>query len=157
PVAEEVARLIVLIEEHERRTGVVQDANEPSEPPWVDERLAADSKRLVALAVPKVLEANGHALQLAIDEHVAKCRKDPMAAALEVIERDPDCTSDLAFSVRSIARQETIAELDRRHPGLNLVMTQSECLRNYTQLVLSFARRHVVAAHGAQALTESPL
>src|SRR5262249_30795656 len=79
------------------------------------------------------------------------------AAALEVIERDPDCASDLAFYVRSIARQQTIAELDRQKPGLNLVMALGECLRNYTQLALSFARRHVVAAHGAQSLTESPL
>jgi hypothetical protein len=157
PVADEVARLIVLVEELERRTGAVQDPREPKEPAWVDERIAAHRERLVALAVPKVLEAGGHALKLAIDAYAAESAGDPLHAALAVIERDPDSAADLAFSVRSIARQETIAELDRQEPGLNLSMTQGECLRNYTQLALSFARRHVVASHGAQSLTESPL
>ncbi len=156
PVSEEIARLIVLIEEHERQTGVVQDPREPKEPPWVDERIAKSRERLVALAIPKVVEANGHAIQLAIDE-LAASGKDAFAAARQVIEHDADFASDLAFSIRSIARQEVIEELDRRHPKLNLLSTQGECLRNYTQLAYSFARRSVLAAHGAQGLTESPL
>ncbi len=157
PVAEEVARLIVLIEEEERQSGVLQDPRKPMDPPWVETRIAKQAERLTTLAVPRVVEASGHETQLAIERLAKTTGRDAVAAAREFVVRDADLASDLACSIRSVARQEVIEELEQSGAAPNLRKSQAECLRNYSQLTVSFARRMVVASHGAQALTENPL
>lgn len=157
PLAEEVSRLAVLLEEEEREAACEVDPRRTVDPIRVDAHIHANRDRLASLAVPKVVEANGRAIEIAIEEAMAGRSVSREAATLATIEADEDFKADLEFYVRSIARQEVIEELDRCYPELNLLATQGEYLRNHTQLALSFARRAVVAAHQAQQLTEHPL
>ncbi len=157
PVADEVSRLAVLIEEDERQSNRTSDPQRATDPDWVDTHIKAHRERLVALAIPKVVEANGRAMEMVIEQAMAARSSTYEQAARAASDNDGDFRADLEFYVRSIARQEVIAELDRRHPALNIVRAQGEYLRNHTQLALSYARRAVVAAHQAQDLTEHPL
>src|SRR5260370_35043844 len=68
PVADEIARLIVLIEETERRPGTGQHPKHPLEPAWLDERSRSARDRLLALALPKLPEPNRHLLKLPTNE-----------------------------------------------------------------------------------------
>jgi len=157
PVAEEIARLAVLIEEDERRNSRAPKFDRTDDPAWVAKHIKAHRSRLTALAIPKVVEANGRAMQQQIEE-LATAKRLPVAKATRAaIAADADFAADLEYYVRSIARQEVLEELDRTSPELNLLRTQGEYLRNHTQLAVSFARRAVIAEHNAQQLTESPL
>jgi hypothetical protein len=157
PVADEVSRVAVLIEEEERQANRGAEPQHTSDPSWVDAHIKANRERITALAIPKVVEANGRAIELAIDETMIARSLSREEAARAVSEADTDFKADLEFYIRSIARQEVIIDLDQRFPELNILRTQGEYLRNHTQLAHSFARRAVVAAHQAQDLTEHPL
>src|ERR1700690_760783 len=157
PVADEVSRVAVLIEEEERQANRGADPQHTSDPSWVDAHIKANRERITALAIPKVVEANGRAIELAIDETMIARSLSREEAARGGSEGDRDFKGDLEFYIRSLARQEVIIELDQRFPELNILRTQGEYLRNHTQLALSFARRAVVAAHQSQDLTEHPL
>ena len=156
PVADEVSRLAVLIEEDEREERRSVDWTNVDDPPSVGELIVAQRERLVALALPKVVEANGRAIQQQIEALVAERSLSVDAATSLAIEQDPDFAADLEFFVRSLARQERVEALDREFPERNILKTQADYVRNHTQLALSMARRAVIAAHGAQALTEDP-
>ena len=156
PVADEVSRLGVLIEDEERRDRRPVEWGNVQDPPAVDAWIAEHRERLEALAVPKVIEGNGRAIQQALETLASELRLAPAEAARAAIDGDPDFAADLAFHVRSLARQELLEAVDRELPELSILKTQADYLRNHTQLALTTARRAVVAAHGAQGLTEDP-
>ncbi len=156
PVADEVSRLGVLIEDEERRGRRPVDWAGVQDPPAVEARMAEHRQRLEALAVPKVVEGNGRAIQQQMEALADELHLGPAEAARTAIDRDPDFAADLAFHVRSLARQELLEGVDRELPELNIFKTQADHLRNHTQLALTTARRAVIAAHGAQGHTEDP-
>jgi hypothetical protein len=156
PVSEEVSRLAVLIEEDERQGVRPVDWNNVQDPTFITEYIDNNRESLVALALPKIVEGNGRALQQQVDVLMADQRLGAAEATRAAIAADADFSADLEFFVRSFARQTFIEEKDRALPELNILKTQADYLRNHTQLALSTARRAVVARHGAQALTEDP-
>ena len=123
PVADEVSRIAVLLEEEERQANRPAYPQRTTDPSWVDAHLKAHRDRLALLAIPKVVEANGRALELAVDAAMAGRSVGRDEATLAVIEADEDFKADLEFYLRSIARQEVIEELDRRFPELNILKT----------------------------------
>lgn len=157
PVADEVSRLAVLIEEDERQGSRPVQWSDTQDPPAVDTYIADHHEELIALALPKVVEGNGRALQQEVDAIVHEKHWPVADATRAAIEADDDFSDDLESFVRSLARQALVEAKDREQPELNILKTQADYLRNHTQLALSTARRAVVAAHGAQALTEDPL
>jgi hypothetical protein len=154
PVADEVSRLAVLIEEDERQGLRRTEWGNVQDPPAVDAYIADNRETLIAWALPKVVESNGRALQQQVDAIVATKHWPVVDATQAAIEADFDFTADLESFVRSLARQALVEAKDRELPELNILKTAADYLRNHTQVALSTARRAVVAAHGAQALTE---
>jgi len=157
PVADEVARIAVLIEEEERLAHRPVNWGNTEDPARVNKYIAAHRDHLEQQATRRVVEENGRIIHQQIEELMARESLSNDEAARRVIGADNDFTGDLEFYIRSLARQEVLEDLAREHPELNILNTQAEYLRNHTQLAQSFARREVIAAHNAQGLTGHPL
>jgi len=154
PVADEVAKLAVLLEEHPNGD---PDAETILDPPAVDELIEKRRGELEAMCVPRVIANNGRAIE---DKVEAFMRETPgidlPTAQRAVIDADRDYAEELENTVRLEARQEILESLDEASPGKGILSRVGTYLRRHTSLGLSTARKEVLAERNLQHLTLDP-
>jgi galactokinase/mevalonate kinase-like predicted kinase len=153
-LAEEVAKAATLIEFYERESGNV-DLENTADPKALADYIKRHGKDLEQTAAGKVVEFNGRAIEQKIEDLIATNRNlSREKAIVKAIEEDKDFQKDFQNFILIEARKTLLEELNKQYKHLGLADKAENYMRNHTALAKSWARREVIAIHGAQALTE---
>ena len=157
PVADEAAKLAVLLE-HAERNGREQDLDDASDPDWVGEYVEAHRAELEESAIEQVVETNGRAIEERISAHRKDHRDLSLADATRaVIHADTGYQEELESAVLCDARQAVLSRLHDENPELDLFGRVRTWLRTHTSLAKSNARKEVIAKHDLNNLAMDPL
>ncbi len=156
PVAEQVARLAVLLEATDAdattsEDGKLEDIAE------VNKYFDDNKEALQTWAMPQVAENNGRAFEQRvseIQESDSSLSGDALIKA--AIESEADYADELQSLMRMEARRIVLDQMSEQHPELNLKARVGSYLRTNTQMARSTARKRVIARHNLQPLTTHP-
>ena len=154
PLADEVAKLAVLLEEDPDGD---PDAETVVDPPSVGRILDQRRAELETASVPKVIENNGRMIEEKVESFMGENPDlDEPTAQRSVIDADKDYAEELENLVRFEARRRVLDALDSAAPSRGIAFRVRTYLRCRTSLALSTARKEVLAERNLQNLTLDP-
>ncbi|MCC7263624.1 MAG: hypothetical protein IT369_13995 [Candidatus Latescibacteria bacterium] len=119
----------------------------PAEPTAAADCLHRHTAQLQAMALARVAQRNGEALQHEVDRYrAAQPQVTPEQALLQVVEADEHYGQDLQAYMRFGARRLALEQLDRQHPQLHLQEQARTFLRRYQRLGKTTARKEVLGS-----------
>ncbi|MFH1740962.1 MAG: hypothetical protein ABIH23_18320 [bacterium] len=154
PVADEVAKLAVLLEE-------APDGNPNAEtitdPPSVEKMIELHRADLERICVPRVIENNGRVIEEKVEAFMNENPGIELATAQRsVIDSDKDYSEELENLVRFEARHRILVDLHTKNPSRGIDGRVRTYLRQHTSLALSTARKEILGERKLQNLVLDP-